>query len=288
MLQTAVDKRRFGPWALITGASSGIGREFARQIAVSGINLVLVARREALLKEVGASCAGDFGVEYRVLVADLSEDGFITKLAADTQDLDIGLVISNAGAPIPGTFLKGDRDAMVTGLRLNTASHLDIAYYFGQKLAKRRRGGLVLLGAMGSEKGIPFMANDAGAKAYVRSLARALHAELKLQGVHVTLLAPGPTETPALDLFGFTPETMPMKPMKLEQCVREALAALAANRPMIIPGRINRIMNALVPDAIVRNMMAKMFAKSLAGARAASHRQSASGEDGNPKMQDTR
>lgn len=263
-MKTKIDNNRFGPWAFITGASSGIGREFARQIARSGINLVLVARRESLLKEVGAECARNFGIQHRVVVADLSEDGFIEKIAAAAEDLDIGLVVSNAGGPTPGKFLKGDRDAMVRGLRLNTAAHLDIAHYFGQRLARRKKGGLLLVGAMGSQKGIPFMANDSATKAYVQALAQALHVEFKPLGLNVTLLAPGPTETASLATLGLTPKNMPMKPMSVEQCVREGLQGLMANRPLIIPGRLNRIMNLIVPDSAVRSMMGKMFEQALA------------------------
>src|SRR5882762_622324 len=103
-----IDRERFGPWALITGASSGIGKEFARQIAASGINVVLVARRETARIEVGRSIAKDFKVQYRVIVMDLSLEGFIPKLAEHTKDLDIGLVVSNAGTANPGEFLKLD------------------------------------------------------------------------------------------------------------------------------------------------------------------------------------
>ena len=106
------------------------------------------------------------------------------------------------------------------------------------------------------------MANDAAAKAYVQSFAQAPHVELKSLGVHVTVLPPGPTDTPVLDKFGLTPDAMPMKPMKVEQCVYEGLKALRANRPLIIPGRINRIMNAVIPPSLGHTMMAKMFEKS--------------------------
>ena len=84
-MRAALDKKRFGPWALVTGASSGIGKEFARQIAASGINVVLVARRESLLDEVGQGLAKDFSVRYRNVVADLSQDGFLDKLAEATR-----------------------------------------------------------------------------------------------------------------------------------------------------------------------------------------------------------
>ena len=96
-----LDKARFGPWALITGASSGIGREFARQIAASGINVVLVARREGLLQEAGAAFSKAYGVEHRIVVTDLSEEGFLSRLASATEDLDIGLVIPMRALPTP-------------------------------------------------------------------------------------------------------------------------------------------------------------------------------------------
>src|SRR5216684_3117100 len=112
-MKATLDKGQFGPWALVTGASSGIGKEFARQIAA------------------------DFKVDYRALAMDLSQEGFLERLTKDTKDLDIGLVVSNAGTPNPGEFLKLDRQLLQKTLRLNTMSHLDIAHYFGRKLAQR-------------------------------------------------------------------------------------------------------------------------------------------------------
>src|SRR5260370_22488598 len=113
-MQKRLNKKQFGPWALITGASSGIGREFARQIAASGINIVLVARREALLKEAGAELSKQYGVKHRVVALDLAEDGFMDKLAPVTDDLDIGLVVSNAGTGSPRRVLTNNRDEIAT------------------------------------------------------------------------------------------------------------------------------------------------------------------------------
>ena len=263
-MTVAIDKKRFGPWALVTGASSGIGKEFAQQIAASGINIVLVARREDLLKEVGVEFSKRYGVEHRVVVLDVSREDFIRQLASATDDLDIGLVVSNAGTGNPGEFLKLDRQLLEETLRLNTMSHLDIAHYFGGKLAERRRGGLILVGAMGAENGIPCMANDGGAKAYVHSLGEALHYEFKPLGVYVTVLAAGVTNTAVLEKFALDPKTMPMKPMSVEQCVSEGLSGLVKNRSRIVPGRLNRILNALVPASLARKMEADLLGKGLA------------------------
>src|SRR5260221_467848 len=251
-MRAALDKERFGPWALVTGASSGIGKEFARQIATAGINVVLVARREAVLQEVARSIEADFRVHCRALAMDLSQEDFVARLAGATNDLDIGLVVSNAGTPNPGEFLKLDRQLLQATLRLNTMAHLDITHHFGAKLAERRRGGIILIGSMGAEIGVPFLANDGGAKAYIHSLGEALHYEFKPQGVYVTVVPPPLTDTQVLAKLGFDPRTMPMKPMSVEQCVSEGLNALRENRSRIVPGRLNRFMDAFVPAFVKR------------------------------------
>jgi short-subunit dehydrogenase len=263
-MTATIDRERFGPWALVTGASSGIGTEFARQIAAAGINVVLVARREALLNEVGRNIARDFSVQFRALTMDLSQEGFVAGLAHATHDIDIGLVVSNAGTANSGEFLKLDQQLLQETLRLNTMAHLGIAHYFGRKLAERRRGGLILVGAMGAENGVPCLANDGAAKAYVHSLGEALHYEFKPLGVYVTVLATGFANTAVLEKFGFDPKTMPMKPMSVEQCVSEGLSGLLKNRSRVVPGRLNRIMNALVPASLARKMEADMLGKGLA------------------------
>jgi short-subunit dehydrogenase len=262
-MRAALDKERFGPWALVTGASSGIGEEFARQIAASGIHVGLVGRRELLLRTVGVECTRASGVQHRIIPLDLSEPDFLPALADAMRDLDIGLVVSNAGTGNPGEFLKHDRQLLQATLRLNTMAHLDITHHFGQKLGERRRGGIILVGALGAENGIPCMANDGGAKAYVHSLGEALHYEFKPLGVYVTVLAAGVTNTAVIDKFGLNPKTMPMKPMSVEQCVSEGLSGLLKNRSRVVPGRLNRIMNALVPASFARKLLADLLGKGL-------------------------
>src|SRR5579862_9009259 len=259
-----IDKIKFGPWAIVTGASSGIGKEFSRQLAASGLNIVLVARRLELLNELGQNLENQFGVRCRAVQVDLSDEKFIGTIKEATQDLEIGLVVSNAGTGNPGEFLKHDRQLLHETLRLNTIAHLDITHHFGQKLSERRRGGIILVGALGAENGIPYMANDGGAKAYVHSLGEALHYEFKSLGVHVTVLAAGVTNTAVIEKFGLDPKTMPMNPMSVEQCVSEGLSGLGKNRSRVVPGHLNRIMNALVPASLARKMLADLLGKGIA------------------------
>src|SRR5262249_14405844 len=122
-----IDSKRFGPWALITGASSGLGKEFAERIAASGIHVALAARRKPLLQEVGRACSDKFGVQHRVIAADLSEEGFLTRFADATRDLDIGLVVSNAGGANPGRFINKEPGELAMTLRLSALAHAEIA-----------------------------------------------------------------------------------------------------------------------------------------------------------------
>jgi uncharacterized protein len=256
-----VNADQFGPWAVVTGASSGIGREFAQQLAAAGINVVMVARRLNMLQDLAAELAGHYGVDSRAVGVDLSDPGALTPIADATADIDVGLLVSNAGAALPGPFVDSDLQAQRAIVRLNTAAHLGLTHHFGERLARRGRGGIVLVSALGAIHGVPYMANTAATKAYVASLGAGLHAELAKHGVHVTVLHPGPTRTPALGELGLDPEKMPIPPMAPDVCAREALRALARNRARCIPGRVNRMTAALAPPALTRSMMARMLSR---------------------------
>jgi short-subunit dehydrogenase len=117
---------------------------------------------------------------------------------------------------------------------------------------------------MGAGNGVPCISNDGAAKAYVHSLGEAGHFEFKPLGVYVSVLAAGFTNTAVLEKFGLDPKTMPMKPMSVEQCVSEGLSGLRQNRSRIVPGRLNRILNALVPASVARKMEADLLGKGLA------------------------
>lgn len=260
-MRVTLEQKRFGPWAIVTGASSGIGREFALQIAGAGINVVLVARREGLLNDVAVEVSRRFKVEHRVVISDLAENGFMTGIVGATRDLDIGLVISNAGSANPGRFTNKDTKELAITLRLSALAAAELALHFGGRLVDRCSGGMLFVGAMGADTGAPFMAHDGGAKAYVQSLGLALHEEWKPRGVYVTVVAPGPTDTPVLAKFGLEAKTMPMKPLPANQVVAEGLKGLSANRAIVIPGRVNRIMRGILPASLTRSMLARMFEK---------------------------
>jgi len=257
-----IDKNKFGPWAVITGASSGIGGEFANQLAANGLNLVLVARRRPLLEEIGAQLSTQFNIQYKIIEADLAVESAIKKIAEATNNLDIGLLISNAGTGKPGRFLSFEEEQQRWFIQLNALSHFSLTHHFGRRFAKRGKGGILLTGAMGATDGVPYMASMAASKAFLLSLGKSLHYEFSELGIHITVLITTPTDTAIIPLLGFDKNTMPMKPIGVEQCVTESLIAFSANKVSVMPGLKYRIMNALVPGPVSNKMSGKLMKKN--------------------------
>lgn len=274
-LQNRIDERRFGPWALVTGASSGIGRGFARHLAASGLNVVLAARRGPLLEELSSQLTGEFGVQARVARADVTDERFLDTIRQATDDLEVGLLVSCAGAPLTGPFLETDVELVLRHVRLDVVANVELTHHFAARMAARRRGGVLLVSAMGVEHGAPLMAASFAGKSYVLILGRSLHAEFAGLGISTTVLLPGPTDTEVISAIGFDLVRTPFKPMSVDQCVTEALDALAANRPTILSGRINRFVYALVPAPLIARMSGRMIGQAIA-ARAAGAAKAAS------------
>lgn len=260
-MKEKIDKEIYGPWAIITGASSGIGREFAKQLAQNGINLVLVARREAVLIAHAKELAQKFNIQYRVVQADLKQADFIDHLTDVTNALEIGLLVSNAGSATPGNFFTLEEQQLLENINLNAIAHFRLVHHYGKKMMARNRGGLLLVSAMGAAGGLPYMANDAASKAYVLSLGRGLNAEYAKRGVHTTVIMPGPTETPVLSQLGF--DAMPLKAQPVDACVSEALRALKTNRPALVTGTVNRLIDKLTPLPLSHKIMGTVLLNGL-------------------------
>jgi short-subunit dehydrogenase len=266
----AVDNHRFGPWALVTGSSSGIGEALARQLAASGLNLVLIARRGPLLERLGRELNRQFNIDYRVVELDLTSGDILTPIRAATDDLDIGLVVSNAGGPFPGAFLSLSEDALFGQLRLDVTAPLQLVHHFVPKLAARRRGGLLLVGAMGATGGLPLVALTSAGKSFVESLGRSLHDEFSKLGVYTTVLIVGPTDTRVIDMLGLDRARLPMKPQSPAATAAEALAALGANRPTHLSGWTNRLAHRVLPSALTTRLARSLVEQGMANlARAA-------------------
>lgn len=189
---------KYGPWALIAGASEGTGAAFARQLAGKGLNLILVARREAPLAALAEEMRERHGVECVIASIDLGRDDAAAKLAQTAGTREVGLFISNAGADTNGvTFLDNDLanwEALVT---CNVNTMLRACHHFARPMRDRGRGGIILVGSGACYGGLPGLAAYCGSKAFTLLFGEALWAELRPHGVDVLNLILGKTDTPA-------------------------------------------------------------------------------------------
>jgi hypothetical protein len=188
-------RRRFGPTALITGASDGIGRALAFRLAEQGVELILVARREAALRELAQVLRARFGVDVLVLASDLSRPGAVPALLAATQGAPVGLLVAAAGFGSVGPFLDRDAAGEANMVDLNCRAVVELSHGFGQRMARQGRGGIVLFGSLVGFSGAPLSATYAATKGFVQSFAEGIAAELRPLGVQVLAVAPGPVGT---------------------------------------------------------------------------------------------
>jgi len=184
--------RRYGPWALVTGASDGIGRAFAEHLAAEGLHLVLVARRESALESLAAELRMAHGVECRVLSVDLSDLEAVHRLAKATSELEVGLLVAAAGFGSSGPLVNSDLGVEIKMVDLNCTAVLALAWHFGRSFAARGRGGVVFMSSLLAFQGTPRAANYAATKAYIQTLAEGLRVEWAPQGIDVIASAPGP------------------------------------------------------------------------------------------------
>ena len=222
--------QRYGPWALITGASSGIGREFARQLAGRGLNVILVARRADRLAALAGELAAD-GVNARVVPVDLCDDDFLAVIRRATDGLEIGLVVNSAGFSLTGPFLDMNTGDLTRMLNLNTRAPAMLAREFGPAMRDRGRGGMIFLSSVTGFAATPQWSLYAATKAFNLLLGEGLAAELRAAGVDVMALAPGTTRTEFLDVAGIDDRMG----MDVDAVVRHALQRLGKS-DVVVPG----------------------------------------------------
>ena len=190
---------RYGPWALVAGASDGIGECFARQLAERGINLVLLARREALLEELAADLRKAHDIQTRVIVADLTADDLDSRVARDSDDLEIGLLVYNAGAVHGARKFHDQPLEHALGLvNLNCRGPVMLTHRFGKLMRERGRGGMLLMTSMAALAGSSYTALYNSTKSFDLILAESLWHELAPEGVDVMAVIAGATRTPSM------------------------------------------------------------------------------------------
>ena len=197
-LSTSEKKRlnaKYGQWAIITGASSGIGLELATQLAKAGFNLVINARHADKLKQVEMQLKSYSGSSIKTVACDVGEADGPDKIIKATQGLNVGLLIVSAGYGTSGNFIDGSLHAELNMLKVNCEALLSLTHYYSQQFVQQKRGGIILMSSMVAFQGTPYAANYAATKAYVQTLAEGLAVELQPHGVDVLAAAPGPVES---------------------------------------------------------------------------------------------
>jgi len=230
-----IDTNHYGPWAVIAGGSEGVGSAFADSLAQAGINVVLIARKSGPLEET-ANKVRAHGVQVRTLSLDLLLPDAVAQIRQVTDDLEIGLLIFNAGANSYGhEFVTSELDKVQGVIDLNITRQLELAQHFGAEMKERGRGGIMLLGSLAGYLGSEQQSIYGAAKAFSRVFAEGLWLELKPFGVHVVELVLGVTRTPAMERAGLRFDIPGLNVAEAEDVARESLEHLA-DGPVWIAG----------------------------------------------------
>ena len=241
--------------ALVTGASAGLGVEFARQLSKRGYRVVLAARRKERLEEL-ATELGD----ARAVAIDLSKKNAAAKLIADIEANDeaVDLLVNNAGFGLIGRFAELDARRSRQMIDLNVSTLTDLCRTVAPRMIARRSGGIINVASTAAFQAGPKMAVYFATKAFVLSLSEALHEELKPHGVHVTCLCPGPTRTEFGEVAGFGGNSLFDKvAMNSPEVVAAGLDGLTRNKAVVVPGLVNKVTASsgrFAPRSVVRKI----------------------------------
>jgi short-subunit dehydrogenase len=200
---------RYGPVALVTGASSGIGKAFAEDLAARGLDLVLVARRVDRLEAIASDLSIRHSIDVTIFEADLARRDAPAAIAAQAASRDVGLLVSNAGFSMKGDHAANDPAEMTDLLMVNCHAPLQLTRAFIPRLRARGKGGIVLTSSVEGLIGCPYSGAYSASKALVKALGEALWAELRDDGIDVLTLCPGATESEAAARIGYDISKMP-------------------------------------------------------------------------------
>jgi short-subunit dehydrogenase len=254
---------RYGPWAIVAGASEGIGATYAEELASRGLNLVLVARRAELLQSLASELSTKYKIDTKIIVLDLAASNVVEQIDENTKDIEIGLLVYNAAFSAIGPLLETPLEDHIKEINTNAFTPLKLIYLFARPMLARGQGGIVLMSSLSAFQGSAYISTYAATKAFNIVLAEGLWEEWRERGVDVLVCVSGAVKTP--NYVASEPEKtgglgdMTMTP---DQIVREALDMLGRG-PYVIPGQMNRIssfvMRHLLPRRVAIQLMGKIL-----------------------------
>jgi len=253
------------PVALVTGASSGLGAEFARQLAREKMDLVLVARRAELLERIKGEIERTNGVVCHVLTRDLGRPEAPEELFQETERRGIAVdwLVNNAGFGTNGRFAELPLDREREEILLNVYCLVALSRLYLPGMIRRGRGQIINLGSVGSFVPTPYMATYSATKAFVLSFSEALATELASSGVRVQALCPGATRTEFQKVAGVDDRVPEMSYMTAEAVVQQSIAAVKSGKRTLVPGIVNKVMTAsarITPRSVLAKVAGSMFA----------------------------
>ena len=252
-----------GKWALVTGASAGIGEAIAVELAAAGANLVLTARRRERLDLLAQRLQTQYSIQTQVLVADLNQPGAPQQIfdATEGAGLAIEVLINNAGFGEYGAFLHSSVDTQVSMVQVNCAAVVHLSRLFLPRMVERRSGALMIVASTAAYQPVPYLATYSATKAFDRMLAEALAEEVQPFGVRVSALCPGPTESEFDQVAGTRSGDHRNRQSSLEVAQR-GLEGLAAGKPWVIPylrGRLQVFGLRFLPRQMITRAAARMM-----------------------------
>lgn len=267
---------KYGPWAVVAGASDGVGAAFARGLAERGVNVVLLARRQSVLDDVAAAIGDETSASTRTLAIDLAQPGAASAIAAATNDLEVGFLVYCAGAdPDFEPFLANPIEAAEAMVQRNCMVPMQLCHHFAPAMVARGSGGIVIFGSGAGLAGGPNMVAYGASKAFDMVFAEALWAELHDKGVDVLGLILGKTDTPALRRLEYSrgqissPDAVPEGAAAVDDVIAEAFENLG-HGPTLMVGDTMRAAAQMLAS-LTRNQAVELFAQAAAAAMGPDH-----------------
>ena len=254
-----------GRWALVTGASSGIGAELARQLAGHGAKLILTARRKERLESVGGGVGGNGCRGARSLAADLNDPAAPQQIydATEGAGLPVDILINNAGLGQFGAFYTSPVEQELSQVRVNCEAVVRLSRLFVPRMVERRRGWVLILASTASFQPIPYLSTYAATKVFDRFFAEGLAAEVARFGIKVTALCPGPTESEFFDVA--RADVFKRVVQATAVVARKAIDALARGKRTINPsfsGRLTAVLARLLPVSFITHVLEKFLRRA--------------------------
>lgn len=235
-------------WALITGASSGIGAEFARQLAARGMHLVLTARRADLMEELAAELSAKHATRCEIIPVDLAEPGAVKKLLQEIQQrgLTIQILVNNAGFGVVGEVDEAPVERLLEVIQVNVSAVVELTYRLLPDMLARNSGAIINLSSLSGFQPVAYMGVYAASKAFILHFTEALAIEIRRRKVALLAVCPGVTRTPFFDIAGAPGWLQKHSSQSAEEVVKTALKALRRRRMVIVPGWRNWLLTLLV------------------------------------------